>query len=130
MHKRETLQLYINDFRRHLAPFLRPSVGLRCAVYPANGAGAVIEFTIGPGVSNEDHFSPPSLSINDALSLVKQRAFGGNLRGFHFGGTNVVMEENRIILIKGEESPSHWDNRAARNDVQKILHRPVEGVRK
>jgi hypothetical protein len=129
MYKHETLQRYVNNFRRHLAPFLKPSIGLSCVVYPAASAGAVLEFTIGQDVSNEDHFKPASSSITDALALVKQQAFGGNLRGFHFGGTNVVMEDNRIILIKGEEAPSHWDDRAAKHDVQKILQRPSRGAR-
>lgn len=130
MNIHQTLQRYINDFRRHLAPFLRPSVGLRCVVYPSLESGAILEFTIGPDISNEDEFKPPFRSLGAALGQIKQRAFGGNLQGFHFGGTNVIMEDNRIILIKGDEGASHWDDKAASEDVKKIVQRPTTGARR
>jgi hypothetical protein len=59
------------------------------------------------------------------LASIRQRAFGGSLSGFHFGGTNVVMEDNRIILIKGEDAPDSWSDKAALEDVKRILVRPT-----
>jgi hypothetical protein len=121
MNNKQTIQGYINNFRRHLSSFLRPNIGLTCNVYPAESDGAILEFTIGPGVTNEDVFKPVEPTVNDGLAKIEQRAFGGHLSGFRFGGTNVVMEGNRIILIKGEESPSEWSDSAANADVKKIL---------
>lgn len=125
MKDRQLLQRYINDFRRHLAPYLRPSIGLSCVAYPALQSGALLEFTIGPGIANEDHIKEPFPTVNDALASIKQRAFGGSLSGFHFGGTNVVMEDNRIILIKGEDAPDHWSDKGALEDVKRIVVRPT-----
>jgi hypothetical protein len=121
MNDRQTLQNYINNFRRHVAPFLRQGVGLTCSVYPAETGGAILEFTIGPTVANDDVFKPAERTVNDALAKINQKAFGGNLSGFRFGGTNVVMEDNRIIMIKGEESVENWNDSAALKDVKRIL---------
>ena len=121
MNNQKIIQEYINNFRRHLAPYLRPSVGLTCKVYPAIESGAILEFSIGPGLSNTDEFHPPSQTVNEALSKISQRAFGGNLTGFRFGGTNVVMEDNRIILIKGEDHEDQWNDQGALADVKRIL---------
>lgn len=121
MNNRSTIQRYINDFRRHLAPFLRPGIGLACNALPSDGPGAILEFTIGPGIANGDVFHPSSESVNKALSKVPQRAFGGNLDGFRFSGINVIMEDNRIVFIKGEDGEEHWNDRAAAEDVKRLL---------
>jgi hypothetical protein len=121
MNNQKIIQEYINNFRRHLAPHLRPSIGLACKVFPAIESGAILEFSIGPGISNTDEFRASSQTINEALSGISQRAYGGNLGGFRFGGTNVVMEDNRIIFIKGEDDQDQWNDQAALADVKRIL---------
>ncbi len=121
MKNKQTIQEYINNFRRRLAPYMRPGIGLACTVFPANSQGAILEFKIGPGISNTDEFRPESETVNEALTGIEQRAFGGNLSGFKFGGTNVIMEDNRIILVKGEDDPSQWNDSAADTDVKRIL---------
>ena len=121
MKNKQTIQEYINNFRRRLAPYMRPGIGLACTVFPANSQGAILEFKIGPGISNTDEFRPESETVNEALTGIEQRAFGGNLSGFKFGGTNVIMEDNRIILVKGEDDPSKWNDSAADADVKRIL---------
>ena len=124
MDNRQILQQYVNDFRRHISPFLRPSVGVACVVYPALDPGALLEFTMGLGIASEDRIKDTVPTVNVALAAVEQRAFGGNLAGFRFSGTNVIGEGNRIIIIKGEDSLSYWSNEAALQDVLKIINRP------
>lgn len=124
MDDRKRIQKYVNDFRRHFARYLRPSIGLKTMVYPALGGGGVIEFTLGPEVANADAVMPQSATVNDALKLVQQHAFGGELEGFRFGGTNVLMEPNRIILIKGDDAPASWSDDAAEQDVTRIVTSP------
>jgi len=125
MNNAETLQRYINDFRRHLAPLLRPSIGLSCIAFPAIGPGAVLEFTMKSGIANDDYLERPTATVNDALGKIKQTAFGGNLQGFLFGGTNVIMEADRIILIKGDDKQSSWTDGAADDDVKNLLQRTI-----
>ena len=129
MKDTNTIQSYINNFRRHLSPYLKPSVGLSCKAYPAKGEGAIFEFTIGLGIANDDEFMPIEVTVNDALGRISQSAFGGYLVGFVFSGTNVVMEDKRIILIKGGNDESEWNDKAALIDVKRILP-PSSGGRK
>jgi hypothetical protein len=120
---KKTMQEYINNFRRRIAKLLKPGIGLACNIYPAEKGGAILEFTIGPGIENDDNYMGNSPTVSYALSKVKQRAFGGNLSGFVFGGTNVMLEDNRIILIK-DDSRSQWSDSAAQQDVDRILQGP------
>lgn len=129
MNNRNLIQQYINNFRRHLAPYLRPSIGLACKVFPAEDSGAILEFSIGPGISNTDEFRPTSKTVNQALLGISQRAFGGNLGGFRFGGTNVVLEDNRIIFIKGGDDPYEWSDGAALADVKRLLPSGAGGTK-
>ena len=127
MKNKQTIQEYINNFRRRLAPYMRPGIGLACTVFPANSQGAILEFKIEPGISNTDEFRPESETVNEALTGIEQRAFGGNLSGFEFGGTNVIMQDNRIILVKGEDDPSQWNDSAADADLKRILPSAIKG---
>ncbi len=123
MTSKRNIQKYINNFRRRLTPFLKPGIGLACNIYPAETGGAVLEFTIAPEIENDDIYKQTSPSLGRALSNVEQRAFGGNLDGFSFGGTNVILEGNRIIFIK-EDAAAEWSDNAAQNDVSRVLSEP------
>ncbi len=129
MNDKKTIQLYINNFRRHLSQFLKPNIGLTCRVYPAREAGAILEFTIGPGVINDDEFLSVFPTVNVALSQIKQNAFGGDLKGFRFKGTNVITDGNRIIIIKGGDSKQEWSDKGAYLDAKKVLFPPDGGER-
>lgn len=106
---------------------MRSGIGLACTIFPARSQGAILEFKIGPEISNTDDFRPESETVNDALAKIQQRAFGGNLSGFRFGGTNVIMEDNRIVLVKGEDDPTQWNDSAANSDVKRILPPAIGG---
>ena len=127
MTNKTVIQEYINNFRRRIAQFLKPGIGLACNIYPAHSGGAILEFMIEPRIENDDNYMDISPTVTDALSKIKQRAFGGNLRGFIFSGTNVILEENRIILIK-DESSDEWSDNAAQRDVDRVLWRPEKPI--
>ncbi len=121
MQDRKIIQIYINNFRRHIAPFLKPSIGLACKVYPVEKEGAILEFVLGSDVENDDKYLTVKETVNAALKHVEQKMFGGNLDGIKFGGTNISMEPERIVLIKGEDNDSLWNDAGAKHDVQQIL---------
>ena len=123
MTNKKNIQKYINNFRRRLTPYLKPGIGLSCNIYPAETGGAILEFTIAPEIENDDIYKPTSPSIGRALSNIEQRAFGGNLDGFSFGGTNVILEGNRILFIK-DDTAAEWSDNAAQNDVSRVLNNP------
>jgi hypothetical protein len=123
MTDKKVMQEYINNFRRKISRFLKPGIGLTCIVYPVEKSGAILEFTIGPGVENADKYMKVSPTVGNALSNIKQHAFGGNLDAFVFGGTNVILEANRIIFIK-DNSQSEWSDKAAQQDVDRVQQVP------
>lgn len=128
MLNKSTIQGYINNFRRHIARYLKPGLGLRCDVYPADGVGAVVAFTLGVDEENDDTVHPPSPNMAMALEHVPQKAFGGNLAGFRFKGTNTILEGNRLIFIK-DESPAQWRDAAAKADVERVVRGNRGGAR-
>jgi hypothetical protein len=120
MTDQSQVQAYINNFRRRIAPFLRPGMGLQCNIYPADSGGAVLVFRIGPTVENDDEYQSAYPTLGSALSQIEQRAFGGNIEGFNFGGTNVILEKDKIIFIK-DGSIDEWSDSAAEKDAQSVL---------
>jgi hypothetical protein len=126
MKDKKTIQTYVNNFRRRLSPYLKPGIGLVSNIHPADEGGAIIEFSIGPSIENDDNYQVTTTTVSGALSTIPQHAFGGNLDGFKFSGTNLIMEPNRIILIK-DDSPSEWSDEAAKTDVSKILPKSSGG---
>ena len=73
-----------------------------------------------PEIQNQDVYKNISNTLGKALSNIKQKGFGGNLDGFSFRGTNTILEGNRIIFIK-DNSPEEWSDRAAKNDVSRVM---------
>jgi hypothetical protein len=45
----------------------------------------------------------------------------GNLEKVKFGGTNLYLEGNRILVIKGENKSSEWSGNAVITDVQRVV---------
>ncbi len=126
MKDKKTIQKYVKNFRRRLSSHLKPGVGLTCDIHPAEEGGVILEFFHGPGIENDDQYKEPSATVSAALSLIPQHAFSGNLEGFKFSGTSVVLEKDRIMLIK-DDSPAEWTAAAAKHDVFKILPKLSEG---
>ncbi len=123
MTEKKVIQKFINNFRRRIAQFLKPGIGLACNIYPAETGGAILEFTAGSEIENDDIYKELSPSLGSALRNIKQKAFGGNLDGFNFRGTNVILEGNRIILIK-DNSIEEWSDNTAQNDVTRVIPKP------
>lgn len=116
------IQEYINNFRRHLSAFLRPGIGLKTLIYPSAQDGAVLVFQLGVGLENDDEYQSISPSIGSILNnKVQQRAFGGNLEGITFSGTNMIFEPNKIIFIK-DNNPKEWTDSAAKKEAFKIVN--------
>ncbi len=121
MQDKKTIQTYINNFRRHVAPFLRPGIGMSCRVFPVRSEGAVLEFSLDPDAKNEDQYMPIEETVNAVLKKIEQRMVGGNIDAIKFGGTNISMEPNRIVLIKGEDTLSEWSDEGTTNDVKRMF---------
>ncbi|MBT0626096.1 hypothetical protein KIH32_19455 [Pseudomonas fluorescens] len=124
--QRSAIQGYINNFRRFISLFMKPDLGVKCTVYPAKKDGAVLRFEFGTYDENEDVYKMEVATVNKALSKIPQHAFGGNLDGFNFKGTNIIMESNGVIIIK-DGDPKEWAEESAKADVNRIVPRTIRG---
>ena len=124
--RREAVQSYVNSFRKFLSMYMKPGLGVKCVVRPARDGGAVIVFEMADHEGNQDTYKMIAPSVNKALSRVRQKAFGGNLDGFKFKGTNIIMEGNGIVVIK-DGNPEEWTEDAARSDVERVVPRQFRG---
>lgn len=120
MKSKKMAQKYVNNFRREFSKYLKADIGLSSSVYLAKTGGAIVEFTLGNGLNNKDQFRGTSQNVGNALKNINQSTFTGNLNGFSFAGTNIILEPGRIILIKSD-MPSEWSELAAVKDVERIL---------
>ena len=121
MEDKEVIKKYINNFRQHLTPHLKRGISVKSMIHPSTDSGAVLEFSLGKNIESEDDYKPATTSVNASLDTVDQHAFGGNLFAFKFSGTSTVLEPGRIIIVKGEDNLDEWSDKAARDDVQKVI---------
>jgi hypothetical protein len=123
MDDKQIIQRYLNDIRRHLVPKLRPGVGISSNFYPASTGGGLLEIKFGPQQANVDQVLATSSTIGHILQIVPQRTFPGDFTGMKFSGTNVVLEGDRLLLIKGGDDPADWTDAAAAKDLEFAFHR-------
>ncbi len=127
MQDKKTIQIYVNNFRRQVATYLKPGFGLSFRIFPVKAEGAILEFSLATDAENEDQYMPVEETVNVALSKIKQNMISGNLDAIKFSGTNISMEPGRIVLIKGEDLASEWCEKGATNDVERIVTPPPKG---
>jgi len=122
MKDKNSIQAYINRFRKELGVKLRPDIGMEVIVHPVKEGGAILELILGVNKSNSDHYEKLNNKISQALKKINQHFFEGELSNLQFGGTNILAEKDRIILIKGGDNPEEWEGEAAKNDVHRLVN--------
>ena len=115
------IQDYVNNFRRRISKLLKPGIGLSVTIHPVRAGGAVIEFFPRPSAPNLDEYRRSVENVNQVLKEIPQQMAGGNIDAIRFAGTNISMEPDRILIIKGEDDPAEWDDEATRRDFARIL---------
>jgi len=123
---KEKIQLYLNNFRRILSPFLRKDINFKAIIYPAND-GAIVELKFQTNSPIKDEFRKNEKTITDSLKKVNQHAFGGNLGSFTFSGTNLILEKGRIIIIK-DTNKKEWEIEQVKKDVDKLINPQSKGL--
>jgi hypothetical protein len=113
------------DFERYFESFvskhriiLRPGMNYfaDAIVSTKDGSLFFIEFKEGKGSFKYEKTDEP---IANALMRLPQKAFGGNLSNLRFGGVNIIREENKLIIIKGDNSENAWSKAEAYKDAFK-----------
>jgi hypothetical protein len=126
MPSKEIIQSYLNNFRRHIYPYLKPNVGIKAVVYPCEEEGAIINFCLGQNRSSCDDYMKKNKKITTVLKsnnlshFFEKEVSDKKIEGVKFKGTNYIMEGHNIILIK-DDSPAQWNDKKSEEDVKKVL---------
>lgn len=107
---------YFEDFISKHRIILRPGVNYfaDAIVSTKDGSLIFIEFKEGKGSFK---YEKTDETIANVLMRLPQKAFGGNLSNVKFGGVNVIREGNKLIIIKGDNSPNAWSKTEAYKDA-------------
>jgi hypothetical protein len=121
MKKNSKLKKYTELFNKNIDSYLAKNVSVKTTVYPVDGPGAIFEFIFNQDNDNSEKIEKPKQSIGKVLSSIPQRFVGGNIDNVTFGGTNIFMDGNRLLLIKGEDSPEQWSGESISDDVRRVV---------
>lgn len=121
MQRKSKLNKYVELFKRNISKNLAPEISISTIIYPVVNEGAVFEFFFNKDNNSEQTIKKNQKTVNDVLLGVKQNLVGGDMQNIQFQGTNYYLEENRILIIKGENKNSIWSGEAVIRDVERII---------
>lgn len=129
MKKTTRLKKYVELFKKNIEDFLAPNISIKTTIFPVEKEGAVFEFLFNTEGNEKETLMDASSTVGAVLSSIPQRLVAGNLENVSFGGTNIYMEGNRLLLIKGEDSPTQWNGVAVQEDVRRVVSTSQGGAR-
>ena len=121
---------YAKSIVQTLRPNLRKNVDILISVSPSEAPGGVVEVQLveqkrgGRKSPKAVEIKPVSATVNEALKAIPQNLVSGDLQAVQFRGTNISMENNRIVFIKGDNE--HWSDVDAAADVNKAINPRME----
>ena len=121
MNNQKLLKKYAKNFTEAISKNIKYGYVLEAKIHPVDSSGAIIEFDIVNGKKSKTLFEKPAATVGKSLQSIQQNFIGGNLDGVTFSGTNVMMDNNRIIIVKGENDNSVWNLKAAREDALRVI---------
>lgn len=121
MNQTGKLKKYAELFEDRLREYLASGISVHTTIYPSVGEGAVYEFHLDSDGRDSTKVMPSYQSVGEILSKIPQRMVGGDMRNVRFKGTNLSLENNRILVIKGEDDKEHWNGAAASKDVARVV---------
>jgi hypothetical protein len=122
---KNVIQNYVNEFRRYISKYLKPNIGIEIDIYNCGEEGAVLIVSFNPGGISIDKEFDGYQKISEVLGSISQNLIRGNMSGIHFGGTNMMMEPNRILVIK-ENAEQEWSISKLKEDLDKIIQPPAK----
>lgn len=121
MKRTTRLKKYVELFKRNIKQFLAPGISVKTTIYPVEADGAIFEFLFNKEGDGSETIEKTRPTIGRVLSEIPQRMVGGNVEGVKFGGTNLYLEGNRVLVIKGEDNPDSWSGNAVQDDVKRVV---------
>jgi hypothetical protein len=121
MIKESKLKKYVELFTRKIATYLSKDINIKTVIHPVEGEGAIFEFFL--GLNNEEtiEFAPVQKTVGHALLSIPQNMISGAPENIKFSGTNLYLENNRVVLIKGDDTNEEWSGIAIEKDVTRVV---------
>lgn len=107
---------YLNNFRRFLSKYLKPSVGVQTKTYSYED-GCVIVVSLGVNLQVRDEYQT-TYNLNEALQ--KTTLFEDIPNSLSVQSTSIFLIGRKIVLIKNS-AEDLWSENSAKNDVEKII---------
>lgn len=114
--EKDTINKYILNFRRLLAPYIKKDVSIKAIVYP-HTHGAIIVFKMDFNASNNTEFKSDSETIQEAMK--KSNLFDSPDDANEIQ-SKVIWTKNLIIIIKNDEE-EFWTDKYANRDVNNLV---------
>lgn len=114
------LSSYCSAFMSVYRKVLKKGIGYNALAVVSYRHGSLVSFTFVRGGS-KFKFKRTRKPIGAILEDIPQRGFGGNLSGVRFAGKNVIREGNKLIIIKGDNSPRAWSRIQAIRDAREEI---------
>jgi hypothetical protein len=121
MIKVSKLEKYVELFNRKIATYLSQDINIKTVIHPVEGEGAIFEFFLGTYNEETVEFAPIQKTVVHALLSIPQNMISGAPGNIKFGGTNLYLENNRVVVIKGDDSNEEWSGTAIEKDVTRVV---------
>jgi hypothetical protein len=121
MIKKSKLKKYVELFNRKIATYLSQDIRIKTVIHPVEGEGALFEFFLGEHNEETIEFAPTQKTVGHALLSIPQSMITGTPNNIKFGGTNLYLENNRVVVIKGDDNNEEWSGTAVEKDVTRVV---------
>ncbi|WP_444890988.1 hypothetical protein [Microbulbifer sp. DLAB2-AA] len=121
MKREKDLKRYGKVFSQLLSNYLKEKFSISIDIYPTETDGAILKFNIND-TDKKVRLHKPAKSVGVALGEIEQNFIEVvDFSKVKFEGTNLFMDDNWVVLIKGENDQQSWSNKAAGEDVKRIV---------
>ena len=121
MIKHSKLQKYVELFNRKISAYLSNEVSIKTTIHPVVSCGAVFELHLNTESDDSVSITHHQKTVGHVLLSIPQNLFQGNPENVTFKGTNLYLEGDRILIVKGGYSNDEWSGEAVLNDVERVL---------
>jgi hypothetical protein len=115
--KRHDLLLYCYRFALIYRKVLREGINFDVTAIVSEEQGALVFFEFKMQPKRNFKYKLIDQPISKAVEKLPQKAFVGDLSGVRFLGKNVVVDKNKLIIIKGDNSIEAWSPKEAAKDA-------------
>ncbi|BCR30364.1 hypothetical protein KAM448_43270 [Aeromonas caviae] len=127
MNKKEKINKYATQLISELNPRLGSDIQVNIVIYTPKSNGGVVEVKLDRTNKKEIKkikFDQSYSNVNNILNKIPQKFISGDLGNIKFSGTNISLEDNRILVIKGDDE--HWSESDAKKDINSVFHAKVK----